>query len=258
MLPELHQLRDRAGFVATKKDWLRDLPDQRWVTPIRVPLPPQLERHYRDMAREFYTLVGTKEVAANLIVTQLLRLQQISSGFATSDTGEVITLAPIEDSPKFKALLDIIESRGGSKLLVFTHYIWTTKHLYEALRRALGPQAVAVMRSEQHAGQKDEAELEKRRFNSDDACKVLVAQSTVASESHTLLGTPTCVCHGSVFYENTFVLRTRIQAEGRNHRQGQTLPVDYIDFVSSPIEAKIIRALQFKQSLVEAVMSLRE
>lgn len=256
MLPELHAIRDRAGFVATKQEWLKDLPEQRWVTPIRVPLHSNLESHYRAMARHFYTILGDAEISANLIVTQLLRLQQISSGFATSESGETVTLLPLAQNLKFRALLDLIESRQGSKLLVFTHYVWTTNEMYYALQQALGPYAVSVMRSKDHWEYPDETEQEKRRFNSDDACRIMVAQSTVASESHTLLGTDTCPCHGSVFFENNFVLRTRMQAEGRNHRQGQKLPVDYYDIVSSPIEEKVVRALQDKLNLVDAVMSL--
>ena len=255
-LAELHAIRDRAGFVATKKEWLPGLPDQRWVTPIRVPLHSKLERHYRDMARHFYTTLGDTEISANMIVTQLLRLQQISSGFATSESGETVTLVPIDQSPKFKALLDIIESVGEFKVIVFTHFVHTTNNLYAALQRALGKETVAIMRSKTHSLDPDETENEKRRFNSDDACQVLVAQSTVASESHTLLGTPTRICCISIFMENTFVMRTRTQAEGRNHRQGQTLPVSYYDIVSSPIEEKVIHALQDKLSLVEAVMTL--
>jgi ERCC4-related helicase len=210
------------------------------------------------MARNFYTMLKKGgEISASIVITQLLRLQQISSGFSTNDQGEEVTLLPIQKSPKFKALLDIVESRGNSKLIVFSHFKWTTTNLYQALSEILGPEAVAVMRGKSQGTRPNETEEEKTRFNTDDDCRVLVAQSTVASESHTLLGSPTCVCHGSVFYENTFVMRTRIQAEGRNHRKGQTLPVDYYDIVASAIEDRIIGALQKKLDLMQIVMEMR-
>lgn len=256
-LPELHRIRDRAGFVATKTEWLKGLPPQRWVTPIKVPMHPKLIVPYRDMQQDFFTqLDDGDEVSAELVVTQLLRLQQISSGFVTNDEKEEITIVPVDRSFKYKALLDLIEAQGGSKLLIFTHFVWTTNNLYEALRRDLDPSAVAVMRGKGKLTP-TENHTEKRRFNEDDNCTVMVAQSTVASESHTLLGSDVRRCRSSLFYENTYVLRIRMQAEGRNHRKGQDQAVDYYDFVSSPVETKVINALQKKLDIVKAVMTLK-
>lgn len=44
-------------------------------------------RHYREMAEEFETLVGDETVDASIILTQLIRLQQITGGFLPTSEG---------------------------------------------------------------------------------------------------------------------------------------------------------------------------
>jgi len=42
--------------------------------------------------------------------------------------------------------------------------------------------------------------------------------------------------------------------EDRNHRIGQELPVLYVDAVCSPVEEKVISALQAKGSIASAIV----
>jgi hypothetical protein len=82
-----------------------------------------------------------------------------------------------------------------------------------------------------------------------------VVQSATGSEGLTLLGGPgDDRCASSIFYENSYALGTRIQAEGRNHRYGQDKPVTYFDLTCSPIDRAIIKALQKKTDLIRSVM----
>lgn len=255
-MEELAEIRDRAGFIAKKKDWL-NLPEQTWRPVVQVPLHPKLVKPYREMLTDFYTILSDDtEIDAEMVVTQLLKLQQIAMGFVMRD-GEEYTLLPMSENPKYKAVLDILEQNGPQyKALIFTHFSWTTREVYEALVRDFGPNAVTIMRGKGKA-RPDENDVEKKRFNGDRSVRFMVAQASVASEAHTLLGLPDMRCNCSIFLENTYELKTRIQAEGRNHRGGQTVPVDYWDIACSVVDRKTLDALAKKTDLKEAVMAAR-
>jgi hypothetical protein len=59
-----------------------------------------------------------------------------------------------------------------------------------------------------------------------------------------------------VFFESSYSLDTRTQDEDRIHRRGQTGEnVLYIDLAGSELDRRVVRALQKKQGLYEAVFS---
>jgi SNF2 family DNA or RNA helicase len=79
-------------------------------------------------------------------------------------------------------------------------------------------------------------------------------------QSRVLVATESCGGHGltlteascAVFYTNGFKYSDRIQAEDRNHRIGQTVPVTYVDIVCpGSIDERIADALARKKSLAD-------
>ena len=59
-----------------------------------------------------------------------------------------------------------------------------------------------------------------------------------------------------IFFENSYSLDTRSQLEDRIHRRGQTgQSVLYIDFCGSDLDERIIKALQQKTRMYEAIFS---
>ena len=101
----------------------------------------------------------------------------------------------------------------------------------------------------------DEVSAEKSAFNCTGGNKVLVSQLSVGGIGHTLTGgTGDSRCSSTVFFENSFSLGDRIQSEARNYRIGQDRAVVYYDLISSPIDRKVIKALQSKKDLVRALI----
>ena len=228
-------------FRATKKEWL-DLPEKIYQTR-RVEMDPAQRKVYNEMRDDYLAQIDGKTVAVEMVITQMMKLQQISSGFLLHE-GKAIVVG--KRNPKLDELQDILEEVSG-KTIVFAFY----KHSVSLLKEALQDYSPAVLRGGMHHEEIEEA---KRRFNEDDACKVLIAQITSSKEGHTLLGTESEPCATTIYYENVYDLDSRGQSEDRNHRIGQKNTVVYIDLVASPMDEKIVKALQEKKSVAAAII----
>lgn len=250
-IEELQELMDKHSFRALKRDWL-DLPAQTWHNPLTVDMPPKLLRHYIEMKRDFVTQLENGElVSTDMVISQMLKLQQISSGFVYDAYKTPCMIDDPKNIPKYVAVSDLASGlMGSSKLLVFAHFKTTVDVLTQYLEKTLGYRPAVLrggMDSETVARQKAE-------FNSTEGPDVLIAQISVGSATHTLLGSKEKPCYSTLFFENSYNMIDRMQAESRNHRKGQEFPVDYYDVVTSPIEASVVKALQGKQDIIKAII----
>lgn len=251
---ELNSIILAHGFRAKKKDWL-DIPDK--LPQIRkVELSAVQKEHYQELAEEFFTIVNGSEISPAMTITQLLKLQQIVSGFVIDDNRKVQRI--VEKIPKMEELVEIIDESPG-KVIVVAYF----SESIELLRKRLAHLNPAIIQGEQKMDKDTSVEKEKAKFNLDPSCRVIIVQTSSAKYGHTLLGDTTSPdssnkCSTTIFYENSFSLDDRVQMEDRNHRIGQTLPVSLFDFVTSPIDTRIIRALQRKELLSQAVLDFRK
>ena len=103
----------------------------------------------------------------------------------------------------------------------------------------------------------DEVEEQKSRFNNDPHCRVIFLQCDASKYGHTLCLQPEeDKCRTMLFFENSYSLDTRSQVEDRIHRRGQTGEyVLYIDLSGSDFDRRVIKALQRKENLHQAVFS---
>lgn len=245
---ELRDLIATAGFRALKKDWT-DIPEKLY-RPIRVDLPPSLTKRYREMQQDFVLMLEDTAVTADMVLSQMIKLQQISSGFVIDNEGKVHQLVEITKLPKFQALMDVIDANGSSKTIIFAFYRHTVDQLINAIEDKTG-----VMPAYIHGGMEDdEIRHQKAIFNDDAGPGQMVAQITAAKEGHTLLGGETRRCYTEVFYETTYSYITRSQCEDRAHRFGQRDNLLICDLISSPIEAKAIDALNRHQDVATTLL----
>ena len=104
----------------------------------------------------------------------------------------------------------------------------------------------------------DETTEQKRRFNEDPSCRLMLGQADAIKYGHTLLGGPEAENHCStmIFFDSSYSLDTRTQDEDRIHRRGQVGEnVLYIDISGSELDRRVMRALQKKEDLYDAVFS---
>ncbi len=247
----LDVLRMRTGdmaFRAKKVDWT-DLPEKLWAHPREIDLTERQRRAYLEILHEFAMEIGPDEyITVEMAITVKNKLQQICSGWVYDNEKEVREIVPVSDNPKLQDLREFIEGID-SKVLVF-YFFKPTREYLEQLAESMGIGYTFL-----ESGLKDaEFDARKARFNTEDECQIAFCQTDAVKEGHTLLGTKNRPCHTTYFLENTYSLYARKQAEDRNHRHGQYNAVTYHDVSSSREDKAIIKALQKKDDLMEALL----
>ena len=253
---ELQGILDQYTFRATKEDWL-DLPEKIFPNPIEVEMKGDQLKAYRSMEEDFIVMMSElqrsdqfdpeDEITVNMVVTQLVKLQQIACGFIMDQDGKVVELIPPDKNPRVLAVREFVDSAPG-KSIVFCKHRYSARMLIEHLSEFGCSRLVGGMSDE-------EVSEEKSKFNCRGGNRIIVAQLSVGGIGHTLLGeSGNDRCSTTAFFENDFSLRNRMQAEDRNHRGAQDRAVVYGDFVSSNIDKKVIAALQNKLSVVKRII----
>jgi SNF2 family DNA or RNA helicase len=250
IMPQVRNQDELAGilaacsFRALKADWRKDLPPKIYTT-IPLELTGIQRVHYKEMLDEFMTIVSGTEVTANLILTQMGKLRQISSGIILDGEGIAHPILPPAEVPKIQAVCELIA--GPGKTIVSYYHRASGQALFEALKE-FEPARIQGGMSD------DEVVQEKKRFNEDPSCRVIIGQERAMALGHTLLGQAgNDRCSRTIFYENSFSLYYRLQLEDRNHRGEQDTACDVIDFSCSPIEDTVIAILTAKMELANTM-----
>jgi SNF2 family DNA or RNA helicase len=192
------------------------------------------------------TMIEKEVVEVQMVISAIIKLQQICSGFLLSGE-KAIDIA--DGDPKLALLDEVLEEVDG-KVLIFVMFRHTLTKLVAHLVGIQTPCAYI-------AGEMKPNEImaHKNQFENNPECRYLVVQIQSGKYGHTLLGGKgEDRCATTVFYEHSYSLDNRVQAEDRNHRIGQDQPVVYIDFIGPKIERDIVKALQSKQNVATAII----
>ena len=245
---ELSAILSRCVFRALKEDWRKDLPPRMFV-PVRLEMTAKQARHYKEMLDDFMTVAGDVEVLAKMVLTQMDKLRQISSCLAMQD-GKAEWLEKPSKIPKVRACLDIADGYG--KTIIVYNYRETGLMLKEVFEeQGFLP---AMLRGQMKP---DHLREEKRRFNEDRECRVILAQESAACMGHDLLGSKGCDrATKMAFFENSFNLRDRLQMLDRNHRGEADQECTVFDLVTSPMEQRVIDGLLAKKDQADIIDDL--
>jgi SNF2 family DNA or RNA helicase len=202
-------------------------------------LTPEQQRVYVEIKTEALTLLDTGDVVtAPLIITRLLRMQQVTCGYVPTDDGHVEQMIG-DKNPRLDTLVELCEG------LAHPAIIWAKfRKDIDLIMEKLGDKAV------RYDGQTsdDERAEAKRRFQTGDV-QFFVANPAAGSTGLTLTAARTVI-----YYNNSFKLVDRLQSEDRAHRAGQTFPVDYIDIVApNTVDVAIVNALRSKVNIAAEI-----
>jgi hypothetical protein len=247
---ELYEILERCSMRALRKDW-----DAGHTEPIYIPVHLEMTNkqrvHYREMMDEFFTVVNDMEVSADMVLTQMNKLQQISSCLALGGD-QIELIEDAKDNPKIQAVKDILDGGPGKMVVDYTYQASGAILMDQLTKAKLHP---ANLRGRMKA---EEFMLEKTRFNTDSDCHVLVAQEQAACLGHNLSGSEGDRCTRMVFYENSYNLRDRLQMVDRNyHAFADELSV--YDLITSPADAAAVAALVAKKTqadLADAILAV--
>jgi hypothetical protein len=187
-----------------------------------------------------------EELAKEIAVTRLIRLQQIACGWVPFKSGEIPQ--PLHGgNPRLDALLTLMGDVEGKAI------IWVTANSSTADIQLIVA-SIAKYRmglcAQYHGGIKDSArEDHKVAFQSDPKVKWLVASKAAAR------GLTFTAADQAFFYSNNFDLLIRLQAEDRNHRIGseQHERVLYTDIYTTGIDKKTVTSLRNKKSIADQI-----
>ena len=240
-LEELQEILKPYSYRVTKDECL-DLPP-------KIRLKREIELN-RDQKRLYHTLKkraileleSEKLVTAPLIITRILRLQQILCGFIKSDDGteEVIPGA----NPRLEELLNVLEETQGG-VIIWATFRRTIQMIYDALAKKYGASNVATYYGETESEVRQEI-VEKFQAGK---IKYFIGQPRTGGYGLTLTNAKTVI-----YFNNTYDMEVRLQSEDRAHRIGQKDKVTYIDFVCpKTIDEKILETLSNKKKLADEI-----
>lgn len=209
---------------------------------------------YLDLYRDrFLPLIEDESyVSADMIITVLLKLQQIASGYVIDNDRNIHEIVKPKDNSRLRGLKDALSDVEG-KAVIFTGSRYSTDLIYESL-----PGSACI----RGGMAEDEITRQRDAFNEDPKVRYFIAPIQMAKESLTLLGDqswPDRACRDTFMYETPYSRIGRTQGEWRTSRKGQRYPVRYWDFRSTSnlgkgvidVDLQTSLALRKKQDMVE-------
>ena len=119
------------AYRVTKEDAL-DLPDKTFLNR-EVEMSPKERKLYDQIKRECYAEIEGGEITAALITTKLLRLQQITGGFAQFDDEPLPTQIGNSKLKELESIVDDYVIDSGKKLVVFAQFTAEVKAICRML-----------------------------------------------------------------------------------------------------------------------------
>lgn len=220
-----------------------DLPDKIYQV-IPVACSSEQERLYTKLRQDLLLEVGGENVPVPLVLTQLLRLQQITGGFLGTEDG---TTEPIQGSnPKLSAMLDdIADLPVADKVIIWARFRAEIEMISEAIWKRYGYESCGMY----YGGVDNQARSDTVDQFTNGSMRFLVANAQCAG-----LGLNLTAANIVYYYSNDFSLENRLQSQDRNFRIGQKKVVVYKDLIcSGTIDEKVHKAIQRKKSIADIV-----
>ena len=228
------------SYRVLKEDCL-DLPDKTYVKHY-VELTPEQKKVYQQMKQEAIAFLDGKMQSSATVMTQLMRLHQITCGHFTADDGT------IKDLPcsRLGELMNILENIEG-KTIIWSHYTHDVRRIIAEIKKVYGEESVVDYYG---ATNTDARSLNIKKFQTDDKCRFFVGTTHTGGYGITLTA-------GSnmIYFSNGYDLEKRQQSEARIDRIGQTRKMTYIDIMTSDtIDERIVKALRNKVDIANTIM----
>ena len=241
-LGELSGLLDSYSYRVLKEDCL-DLPEKIY-TKRQVDLTDEQKKAYREMKEYALTLFEDGSVlSASTVMTQLLRLHQISCGHLITESGET----KIFKNNRITELMDILEEVDG-KVIILANYRQDIRTIYDTISKKYGKETVATYYGD--TPDEERQGIVQKFQDKDSSLRYFVGNQQTAGYGLTLTAAKTVV-----YYSNNYDLEKRIQSEDRAHRIGQKSNVTYIDLIAEKtVDERIVKALRNKINIASKVL----
>jgi SNF2 family DNA or RNA helicase len=240
-LPELSEKVKPFSYRVLKDDCL-DLPKKTYMKRI-VQLTDEQKRVYKTMKEKAIAFLNGKMVSTAAVITQLMRLHQITCGHFKSDDGDVQDVK----SNRLSELMDVLEEVEG-KAVIWAHYRYDIEKIVEAIIKEYGENSVVTYYGD--TSTEDRQKAIKKIQDPNSPVRFIVGTPQTGGYGITLTGASTMI-----YYSNGYDLEKRQQSEARIDRIGQEKPMTYIDIIAEgTVDDKIVQSLRKKVNIATEIM----
>tara|TARA_Y100001972_G_scaffold10137_1_gene11098 strand:- start:252 stop:1589 length:1338 start_codon:yes stop_codon:yes gene_type:complete len=239
-LGELSESLQPFSYRVLKEDCL-DLPPKNF-TKRHIVLTSEQRKIYDQMKKHALAMLNGKITSTMTVLTQLMRLHQITCGHFTADDGSTQLIA----NNRITELMNVLEEIEG-KAIIWANYQKDITSIIESIIKVYGPGSVVDYYG---LTPQEERQDNIRKFQNDSKCRFLVGTPQTGGYGITLTQANTVI-----YYSNGYDLEKRLQSEDRAHRIGQKKTVTYVDLIcEDTIDEKIVKALRDKINIASEVM----
>jgi SNF2 family DNA or RNA helicase len=240
-LPELSEKVKPFSYRVLKDDCL-DLPKKTYMKRI-VQLTDEQKRLYKTMKEKAIAFLNGKMVSTAAVITQLMRLHQITCGHFKSDDGDVQDVK----SNRLNELMDVLEEVEG-KAVIWAHYRYDIEKIVESIIKQYGENSVVTYYGD--TSTEDRQLAIKKIQDPNSPVRFIVGTPQTGGYGITLTGASTMI-----YYSNGYDLEKRQQSEARIDRIGQEKPMTYIDIIAEgTVDDKIVQSLRKKVNIATEIM----
>jgi len=239
----LNELSDKLktfSYRVLKEDCL-DLPDKIYIKR-SVVLTAEQEKLYQQMKTMALAILNGKQTTSMTVLTQLMRLHQITCGHFTADDGST----QIVKSNRIDELMNVLEEVEG-KVIIWANYQRDMSEIKKEIIKEYGEDSVVDYYG---LTAQEDRQTNIKRFQEDPDCRFFIGTPQTGGYGITLTQANTVV-----YYSNGYDLEKRLQSEDRAHRIGQKKSVTYVDLISEKtVDEKIVKALRKKINIASEVL----
>ena len=228
------------AFRATKAECL-DLPEFTDIVQ-RIDLEPQAMRIYRQLVRDSYAELAEGSVTVTNVLSQLLRLSQLTGGYVGNDDAGGVTQV---STAKLDALADLVDGAvaDGRKIVVIARFVPEIHAIGKMLEKK-------KIRYAQISGEIKDRDEQIAAFQNDPDVPVFIGQIATAG-----LGITLTAASLMVFYSLDYSMSNYEQTRARIHRVGQKNECTYIHLVArGTVDEKVLKALHDKANLAKSLV----
>ena len=240
-LDELSDKIKTFSYRVLKEDCL-DLPPKVYIKR-EVDLTDEQSKAYSTMKSAALASLKGKMATAPHILTQMMRLHQITCGHLKNDDG---TITEIKNN-RLKELVSLLDEVEG-KVIIWANYIYDVENIVKVIGEEFGADSIVQYYGAIPAEQRQE-NIEKFQ-DPNSKVRFFIGNPQTGGYGITLTAANTVV-----YYSNGYDLEKRLQSEDRAHRIGQEKSVTYVDFIApKTVDEKIVKALRAKMNIANEIM----
>ena len=240
-LDELSETLKNFSYRVLKDDCL-DLPKKTFMKRI-IQMTPEQNKVYQQMKKMALAELNGKVTTTMNVVTQLMRMQQITCGHFKADDG---TTQEIKNN-RITELIDTVDEIQG-KVVIWAHWRNDIETIVKHLKEEYGDNSVVTYYGGTTTEERQKAI--KKMQDPESPVRFLVGTPQTGGYGITLTGASTMI-----YYSNGYDLEKRQQSEARIDRIGQEKPMTYIDILAEDtVDEKIVKSLRKKVNIATQVM----